>query len=75
METTITYIRKVPVWQVILGSIFLVLSFYQLFYLDLIGLVTLAFAYVTLNTDGAQINLESKTYRKITSILGLKFGI
>ncbi len=75
METTITYIRKVPLWQVILGFTFLIISFYQLCYLNFLGLVGLAFAYVTLNTDGAQIDLKSKTYRKITSILGLKFGI
>ncbi len=74
MDSKITYLKKTPVWQKILGFTFFAFGLYELTALNFIGLISITLAYMFLKTEGSEIDLKSKTYRKITSVLGLKFG-
>jgi len=74
MNSTIKYIKKVPGWKTILGILIAVLSLYFFFSGDYKGIVPIAFSLLLLQTNGTEINLENKTYRKIYSILGMNFG-
>ncbi len=74
MDTTIKYIRKVPVWKVIIGFASICLGVLSLLQLIYYGLVFILFGVMMLKSEGSEINLESNTYRKITSFLGINFG-
>lgn len=75
MNAVITYTRKVPVWKKIAGITAVLIGLYGIIIqLDFILLVPLVLGLVLLKTDGSEINLESRTYRKTTSFLGVKFG-
>jgi len=74
MDAIIRYKRKVPIWKTILGFAALgvgLLGVISLFYL---ALVPLLFGFMMLKTDGSEIDLESKTYRKTDSFLGFSIG-
>lgn len=74
MRTTLKHVKNVPVWKTILGIIIAVLCLYIILNGAVFGVVQMVFSVLLLQTDGTEINLESKTYRKIYSILGLNFG-
>ncbi len=74
MNYTINYIRKVPIWRTILGLLTACIAIYILLNGVLFGFVAIALSVVVLQSEGCQIDLESKTYRKTYSILGLNFG-
>lgn len=74
MDTTITYIRKVPIWKVILGFAAIIIGVLGLVNLVYYALVPILFGFMMLKTEGSEINLESKTYRKVISFLGANFG-
>jgi hypothetical protein len=74
MNATITYIRKIPIWKIMLGFASLLVGLLGVISLNYLSLVPLLFGFMMLNTEGSEINLESQTYRKINSILGMKFG-
>ena len=72
---TISYIEKVPLWRTILGVAIIVFTIFNLVTSGNIAtIVPLAFSYLLLKTEGTEIDLESKTYRKVFSILGFKIG-
>tara|TARA_B100000446_G_scaffold181505_1_gene198837 strand:- start:1066 stop:1596 length:531 start_codon:yes stop_codon:yes gene_type:complete len=71
----ISYIEKVPLWRTILGVANIVFTIFNLVTSGNIAtIVPLAFSYLLLKTEGTEIDLESKTYRKVFSILGFKIG-
>lgn len=74
MKQTLKYIKNVPVWKTVLGIIIALLSLYFVISGVLFGIVPIAYSVLLLQTNGTEINIESKTYRKIYSILGLNFG-
>ena len=74
MDAIIRYSRKVPVWKVILGFAAIGIGILGLISLEVFSLVPLLFGLMMLKTEGSEIDLESKTYRKVNVLLGLKFG-
>lgn len=74
MKSTLKYVKNVPVWKTILGIIIAVLCLYIMLSGAIFGIVPIAFSVILLQTNGTEINLDNKTYRKIYSILGLDFG-
>jgi len=74
MNSKIKHLKKVPIWKTILGIIIALLSLYFVFSGVLFGIVPIAYSVLLLQTNGTEINLENKTYRKIYAILGLSFG-
>lgn len=75
MDTLIQYDRKLPVWKVIIGFAFIFMSIY--FFIEgtiFTGLWLLMLSFVLMRTDGSEIDLQSKKYRKTHSFLGLKVG-
>jgi hypothetical protein len=74
MNAFITYKRKVPTWKTILGFVALLIGLLGLISLIYLALVPLLFGFMMLKTDGSEIDLESKTYRKTNSLLGFTIG-
>jgi len=74
MKTTLKYVKKVPIWKTILGIAIAILTLYLVLIGGISAIVPIAFSILLLQTNGTEINLETKTYRKIYSILGLNFG-
>ena len=74
MKTTLKYIKRVPGWKTILGILIAILCLYLVIFGSIKNIIPIAFSVLLLQTNGTEINLETKTYRKIYSILGLNFG-
>ncbi|MEH6534839.1 MAG: hypothetical protein V7719_00495 [Psychroserpens sp.] len=75
MDAIIRYTRKVPSWKMIIGIGFLLASVYGIIFVSILnGLVLFVMSFILMKTDGSEIDLESKTYRKTHSFLGLKIG-
>ena len=74
MDATIVYVRKIPVWKIAIGFAAIAVGVLGLINLSPYGLVPLLFGVMMLKTEGSEINLESQTYRKINSVLGIKIG-
>jgi len=75
MDAIITYTRKIPMWRTIAGILIILLAIYGLIFDSIIkALLTLIIPFLILRTEGSEINLESKIYRKTYSILGLSIG-
>ncbi len=75
MKAIISYTRKIPTAKMILGILLLILSMYGLIAISAFnGLFILVLAFILLRSDGSEIDLESKRYRKITLLLGIKIG-
>nr|WP_321232643.1 hypothetical protein [uncultured Psychroserpens sp.] len=74
MDAIIKYTRKVPFWKLIAGIAAILVGLYGLFYLEFLMLVPILFGLLLLKTEGSEINLQSNTYRKTTSFLGITFG-
>ncbi|MFT4781812.1 MAG: hypothetical protein ACJAUV_001921 [Flavobacteriales bacterium] len=74
MDAIIRYTRKVPVWKTIIGFAAILIGLLGLISLIYLALVPLLFGFMMLKTDGSEIDLESKTYRKTDSLLGFSIG-
>jgi len=74
MKNIISYKEKVPIWKMILGLTALGVSLYGLLSLELPSIVLLAVSFILLKSEGTEIDLASKAYRKTKSFLGLQFG-
>lgn len=74
MESTLKYVKNVPVWKTLLGIIIAALCLYLVIFGSIVNIVPIAFSVLLLQTHGTELNLENKTYRKIYSIVGLNFG-
>jgi len=74
MKNKIKYIKKVPAWKTILGILIALFSLYFIISGTIFGIVPIAYSVLLLQTNGTEINLEKKKFRKIYSILGLSFG-
>lgn len=74
MDTTISYQQPISIFKWIFGFLFLLVGFLGIISLSLFGLIPFAFAYVLLKSEGTEVDLEAKTYRKTTALFGLKFG-
>ncbi|TXD82502.1 hypothetical protein ESY86_13670 [Subsaximicrobium wynnwilliamsii] len=74
MTKIIAYTQKLPIWHIALGILFIAGALIAFADLNIFGIVSLIFAYMLLKTEGSEIDLESKTYRKIISVLGVKIG-
>ena len=74
MSSKFKYLKNVPIWKTILGIIIALLSIYFVLSGALFGIIPIAYSLLLLQTEGTEINLENKTYRKIYSIIGLNFG-
>lgn len=75
MDTLIQYDRKLPIWKVIIGFAFIFMSIYSFIQSNIFyGLWFMMISFVLMRTDGSEIDLESKKYRKTHSFLGLKIG-
>ena len=73
MDTIISYSRKLALWKKAVGVIILAFGIYSLM-LSPFAFVPILLAIMLLKVEGTEIDLSSKTYRKITSVLGIKFG-
>ena len=74
MDAIIKYTRKVPIWKTIIGFGAIAVGLLGLISLVYFALVPLLFGFMLLKTDGSEIDLESKTYRKTDSLLGFTIG-
>jgi hypothetical protein len=73
---TITYLQEVPIFKKIFG---IAVGFFGITALAsgnlLYGLIAVVIGINLVATEGSEIHLEYNTYRKVKSVLGLKFGI
>ena len=74
MNTIIRYTRKIPIWKYALGLAAIAVSILGIFSLNIYGLVPLVFGFMMLKTEGSEIDLTSKQYRMVTSIMGVTLG-
>lgn len=74
MSKTIRYVGKVSLVKTIIGILIAGFSLYIFFFVNYFGIVPIAISLVLLQTDGSEIDLSSKKYRKIYSVLGMDFG-
>lgn len=75
MDAIISYTRKVPSYKIIIGIGLILASIYGLLFVSILnGLILFVMSFILMKTDGSEIDLESKTYRKTHSYLGLKIG-
>ena len=75
MTNIITYLKPVPVAKRILGFVLIIFGLIAIFTASIgFGAVALAFGIHFFSTEGSQVDISSKTYRKIWSIAGIHFG-
>lgn len=75
MDAVIKYTRQVPTYKIIIGIGLLVASIYGILFVSVLnGVILWIMSFLLLKTDGSEIDLESKKYRKTQSYLGLKVG-
>lgn len=72
---TIKYIKQVPLFKKVFGtSLIIVGLIFVLTSSIMFGLIAMVIGINIIVTDGSEINLENKTYRKLKSFYGLDFG-
>ncbi|MAB47123.1 MAG: hypothetical protein CMC05_00650 [Flavobacteriaceae bacterium] len=75
MKAIISYTQKVPIYRIIVGIALLFLCIYSLITMSIFNsIIMFVMAFVLLKAEGAEIDLESKTYRSTISFLGIKVG-
>lgn len=75
MEHIITYVRPIPFFKKLFGTLVILFSVYAVFYQSMIiGFFMLAFGIYLSSSEGSQIDLDRKTYRNIWSIFAIHFG-
>lgn len=74
MSKTIRYVGKVSLLKTIIGILIACFSIYCFIFVNYYGIVPIAISLVLLQTEGSEIDLSSKKFRKIYSILGMDFG-
>lgn len=75
MKAIISYTRQVPFYKIVIGIVLLLGSIYGLLFISILNaIVLLLLSFIILRSDGSEIDLESKTYRKTISFLGIKIG-
>jgi hypothetical protein len=75
MDAIMRYTRKLPKWRTIMGIILISAAIYGFIFVGIAsGLISLIVPLLLLKTEGSEIDLQSKTYRKTYSILGFKIG-
>lgn len=74
MNSTLKHIKKIPLWKTILGILIIFISLYIFLFETIYGIILIGFSVGLLKTSGSEINLDSKTYRKIYSFLGITSG-
>ena len=75
MDAIIRYSRKIPVWRTILGIGLLLMSIYGFISVSIFnGIILLVMSFLLLRTEGSEIDLQSKTYRKTNSLLNFSIG-
>ena len=73
MDTIISYSRKLALWKKAVGITILIFGIYSLMSSPF-ALVPILLGVMLLIVEGTEIDLASKTYRKINSVFGIKFG-
>ncbi len=74
MGKTIRYVPQVSLLKTILGVLIACFSVYTFIFENYFGIVLISISLILLQTEGSEIDLYSKKYRKIYSVLGLDFG-
>lgn len=75
MDATIRYSRIVPFWKITIGIALILIGIYGILFISVLnGLILFVMSFLLIRTDGSEIDLESKKYRKTHSFLGLKVG-
>ena len=68
-----SYIRRIPLMKLIFGIVLFVFSMFLLLD-DIKGLIISGLAVYFILTEGTEFDFEKNKYRKVKSILGLRFG-
>lgn len=72
---TICYIKKVPFIKQLFGFSLVILAFLGFVKTgNVLSIIFLAMGCFLIATEGSEIDLENKRYRKVTFFLGIKFG-
>jgi hypothetical protein len=75
MNAIIRYAGKIPIWRTIVGCLLILIAIYGFIFVGIVnGFLSLIIPLLILRTDGSEIDLESKTYRKTHSIFGFSIG-
>jgi len=75
MDAIIKYAGKIPLWRTIVGILLILIAIYGFIFVGIInGFLSLIIPLLILQTEGSEINLESKTYRKTRSVFGFSIG-
>lgn len=74
MDSIIKYIKRVPTWKNAIGIGATALSIYGMITSGITSIVLLGLGFALLRTEGVEIDLASKKYRELISILGINFG-
>lgn len=73
--TTIKYLKNVPFFKKLFGTIIGLFAIAVLLMENIfVGLIALAIGLNLILTEGSEIDLERKMYRKVKSIFGIDFG-
>lgn len=70
----ITYLKNTPFVKKLFGFSLVILAFVVLFNSIIFFAIFLVLGLNLISTEGSEIDLDSKTYRNIKSIFGIKFG-
>ena len=71
----ILYLKQIWGYKKGVGIVLIIKGVYGLFFGNIFfGVLSLVIGLFFMSTEGAEINLENKTYRLVKSILGINFG-
>lgn len=75
MDSIISYTREIPIFKRILSITLMLVGLYIFMFENIfVGIMMFVIGLNLFVTEGSEINLSAKTYRKVKSILGAKFG-
>ncbi|NUY80304.1 hypothetical protein HUK80_05310 [Flavobacterium sp. MAH-1] len=74
MNAIISYTKEVPVFKYAIGSLLVLFFLFGLLSLNYLSLIFLILGLGIMTTEGAELDLDAKTYRTVKSLFGIKFG-
>ncbi|QYJ67737.1 hypothetical protein [Flavobacterium litorale] len=75
MNNVITYVKPVPFMKMLFGSALIPFGLFAILFLNIImGAIFLVLGINFVATEGSQVDITSKTYRRTQSIFGIHIG-
>jgi len=74
MSATIRYVRKIPLLKIVLGAVLFCVGIHGAIFNNVFFLVLSGIGVFLMLGEGSEIDLNSKKYREIYSVIGIDFG-